>query len=138
MTPNVRQTVPLLNVTNITASLAFYVDGLGFSMANQWTPEGHVRWCWLELGTAAIMLQEYWRDGQPGGVPAGTLGLGVSVCFQCADALAIYHEVTPRGIAAAKPLVSNGLWDVALTDPDGYHLHFASPTDVPENTVYAG
>ena len=54
----------------------------------------------------------------------------------CADALAIYHDVTSRGIQAAKPFVGNGLWDLALRDPDGYHVHFESPTDVPEDTVY--
>jgi len=62
----------------------------------------------------------------------------VSVCFMCADALAIYHDVTSRGIPAARPFVGNSLWDVALNDPDGYNLHFESPTDVPEETIYAG
>lgn len=134
--PNVQQAVPFFNVTDITASLAFYVDGLGFTMTRQWTPEGRIRWCWLELGGAALMLQEYWRDGRPGGAPDGTLGQGVSVCFLCADALAIYHEVKSRGIPASRPFVGNGLWDLALEDPDGYHIHFESPTDAPEETVY--
>lgn len=48
-------------------------------MTNCWAPEGRVRWCWLELDDAAMMLQEYWRDGQPGGAPDGALGLGVSI-----------------------------------------------------------
>ena len=87
--PNVQQAVPFFSVTDITASLAFYVDGLGFTMTRQWTPDGRIRWCWLELGGAALMLQEYWRDGRPGGAPDGTLGQGVSVCFLCADALEI-------------------------------------------------
>ncbi len=136
--PNVQQAVPFFSVTDITASLAFYVDGLGFTMTRKWVPEDRIRWCWLELGNAALMLQEYWRDGRPGGAPEGKLGQGVSVCFMCADALAIYHDVTSRGIQAAKPFVGNGLWDLALEDPDGYHIHFESPTDVPEDTVYSG
>ncbi len=134
--PNVQQAVPFFSVTDITASLAFYVDGLGFTMTRQWTPDGRIRWCWLELGGAALMLQEYWRDGRPGGAPDGTLGQGVSVCFLCADALAIYREVRSRGIPASRPFVGNGLWDLALEDPDGYHIHFESPTDAPEETVY--
>ena len=108
--PNVQQAVPFLGVTDITASLAFYVDGLGFTLANHWSPEGRIRWCWLQLGGAALMLQEYWRDGRPAGAPEGTLGQGVSICFMCADALAIYHAVTARGIQAAKPFVGNGAW----------------------------
>lgn len=136
--PNVQQAVPFFNVTDIEASLRFYVDGLGFAMTVQWVPEGRVRWCWLQLGEAAIMLQEYWRDGRPGGAPAGPLGQGVSVCFMCADAIAIFHEVTARGISAARPFVGNGLWVTSVQDPDGYRLDFESPTDVPEETVYSG
>jgi len=136
--PNVQQAVPFFNVTDIEASLRFYVDGLGFAMTMQWAPEGRVRWCWLQLGEAAVMLQEYWREGRPAGAPAGPLGQGVSVCFMCTDALAIYHEVTSRGISAARPFVGNGLWVTSVQDPDGYRLEFESPTDVPEETEYTG
>jgi catechol 2,3-dioxygenase-like lactoylglutathione lyase family enzyme len=69
VTSNVKQAVPFLNVTNIEASLRFYVDGLGCMVTNQWVPEGRVRWCWLQLGDAALMLQEYWRNGHPAGLP---------------------------------------------------------------------
>lgn len=50
--------VPFFGITNIEASLRFYVTGLGFTMTHQWAPEGRIRWCWLELGGAALMLQE--------------------------------------------------------------------------------
>jgi lactoylglutathione lyase len=134
--PNVRQAVPFFGITDIEASLRFYVEGLGFTMTHRWAPEGRIRWCWLEHGGAAIMLQEFWKDGQQGGAPAGPLGQGVSICFMCADAIAIYHEALARGLAPARPYVGNNLWVTSLTDPDGYRLDFESPTDVPEDTVY--
>jgi hypothetical protein len=134
--PNVRQAVPFFGVTDIDTSLRFYVDGLGFALTRTWTPEGRIRWCWLELGRAALMLQEYWKDGKPGGAPAGPLGQGVSVCFMCTDAIAIYHEARARGLAPSRPFVGNGLWVTTLTDPDGYRIDFESPTDVPEDTEY--
>ena len=84
VTPNVKQAVPFFMVTDIEASLRFYVDGLGFTVTNEWRPEkagGRVQWCSLQLGEAAVMLQEYWRDGAPGGAPEGRLGQGVSICF---------------------------------------------------------
>jgi hypothetical protein len=138
VTSNVKQAVPFFNVTNIEASLRFYVDGLGSVVTNQWIPEGRVRWCWLQLGDAALMLQEYWRDGHPAGAPAGPLGQGVSsVCFMCADAIAIYRELISRGVAAQRPFVGNGLWVTSVSDPDGYRLDFESPTDVAEETVYS-
>ena len=135
---NVKQAVPFFNVTDMDASVRFYVDGLGFVMKNKWEPDGHVRWCWLEIGDASIMLQMYWRDGRPGGAPAGPLGQGVSICFMCTDAIAIYHDVTSRGIAARRPYVGNGLWVTSVADPDGYRLDFESPTDAAEETVYEG
>jgi len=134
---NIKQAVPFFGITDIDASLHFYVAGLGFTMAHQWAPEGRIRWCWLERGGAALMLQEYWKDGQPGGRPAGPLGQGVSICFMCADAIAVYHDAIARGLAASRPYVGNGLWVTSLTDPDGYRLDFESPTDVPEDTVYS-
>lgn len=141
VTPNVKQAVPFFMVTDIEASLRFYVDGLGFAMTMDWRPEragGRVQWCWLQLGNAAVMLQEYRREGDQGGAPEGPLGQGVSVCFMCADAIAIYHEVMARGVAAQRPFVGNGLWVTSVRDPDGYRLDFESPTDVPEETVYSG
>jgi len=136
-TPNVRQAVPFLGVRDIEASLRFYVDGLGFTMAKDWSPEGRVRWCWLELGDAALMLQEYWKDSKPGGAPEGTLGQGVTVCLMCADALAVYRDALMRGLSPSRPFVGNHLWVTSFTDPDGYRLDFESPTDVPEGTVFA-
>jgi uncharacterized glyoxalase superfamily protein PhnB len=133
--PNVRQAVPFLWVENIDASLRYYIDGLGFEMKNKWEPEGKLRWCWLRLGGAAIMLQEFWKEGPHEGRPEGTLGQGVSICFQCADALAIYRSVTSRGIEAKRPFVGNSMWVTSLVDPDGYRLDFESPTNVPEETV---
>jgi lactoylglutathione lyase len=127
---NVKQAVPFFMVSNIEASLRYYVDGLGFRMTNKWIDQGKLRWCWLELGGAALMLQEYGKDK----VFAGKLGEGVSICFQCADALKIYREVTSRGIQARRPFVGNALWVTSLSDPDGYKLEFASPTDAPEES----
>ena len=131
--PNVQQAVPFFMVSNMEASLRFYVDGLGFSRTKQWTPEGKIRWCWLELGNAAIMLQEYLPDR----IPTTKLGEGVSVCFQCRDALAIYHETRARNLEPKTPFVGNGLWVTAFRDPDGYNLDFESPTNVPEETIYS-
>ena len=135
---NVKQAVPFFNVSDIEASLRFYVEGMGFVMTRHWAPEGRIRWCWLELDDVALMLQEYWRDGHRGGKPDGPLGQGITICFMCVDALAIYHDLISRGINAQRPFVGNGLWVTSVTDPDGYHLDFESPTEVAEETTYSG
>jgi lactoylglutathione lyase len=137
---NVKQAVPFFGVTNMEASLRFYVEGLGFQMKHWWIPDrdgehgppdGRIRWCWLQRGDAGIMLQEFWTGQRP----AETLGTGVHVCFICDDALALYRELKSRGLQTRKrPFVGNGLWVVPVTDPDGYLIEFESPTDAPEES----
>ena len=137
---NVKQAVPFFGVTNMESSLRFYVDGLGLRMKNHWIPDraedhpdGRIRWCWLELGEAAIMLQEFLPDRRP----KDALGSGVNVCFQCEDALALYREFKSRGIQTLKrPFVGNRLWVVPVIDPDGYRMEFSSPTDAPDESEF--
>jgi lactoylglutathione lyase len=131
---NIQQAVPFFMVSNMEASLRFYVEGLGFTRTRQWIPEGKIRWCWLELGGAALMLQEYSATSP---LNTAKLGEGVSICFQCRDALAIYHEARTRGLTPRTPFVGNNMWVTILTDPDGYKLDFESPTEVPEETIYS-
>lgn len=134
--PNLRQTAPLFGVSDIAASLRFYIDGLGFKKTIEWAPDGRLRWCWLQREGVALMLQEFWSDGARQDRPDGVLGLGVSIYFICADALALYHEFAARGVTMKTPFVGNGMWVVELTDPDGYRLGFESLTDAPEETEY--
>ena len=97
----VQQLVPLLDVRSMDASLKFYVDGLGFSIKRTWTPEGKIRWCWLEHGTAALMLQEISTDPQHSRRVEGPLGSGVGFNFSCRDSLAFFHilrDLLKRGI----------------------------------------
>jgi len=129
---NVQQVVPMLGVRSIEASVRFYVDGLGFEMTNQWIDEGKLRWCWLELGGAALMLQEYRK------IPEGKLGQGVTLNLQCKDTLSIYHDLKSRGVQPKRPFVGNNMWVTGLVDPDGYEIYFHSPTDVPEETEFTG
>ena len=134
---NVQQAVPFFMVNDIQASLRFYVDGLGFRKTIEWMPEGKLQWCWLEHGGAAVMLQEFWKSGNHTNVPTDRVGVGVSVCFMCKDALALYRDFKSRGLDPKRPFVGNGLWVTDIIDPDGYRLSFESPSDAPEETEYA-
>src|SRR6266566_6403898 len=101
---NVKQAVPFFGVTNMEASLKFYMEGLGFKMKHRWTPDraednpdGRIRWCWLELGEAALMLQDFRKEGEHNIYLEGRitpipekLGIGVPINFQCQDSLALY------------------------------------------------
>ena len=128
----VNRVVPLLMVTDMERSLRYYQDGLGFTMGNTWVVDGKLRWCWLELGTAALMLQE-WNPGRHPDAGAKT-GFGVSLWFNCTDSIAIYRDVIARGIEAIEPQVGNFAWEFFMSDPDGYRINFTSPTDYPDET----
>ncbi|HKS22567.1 MAG TPA: VOC family protein [Thermoanaerobaculia bacterium] len=125
---HVKQAVPFFAVANIEASSRWYIERLGFTMKLSWRPEGKLEWCWLEIGDAALMLQEYHKPME------GTLGLGVNICFVCDDAIAFYREAKARGVDAKRPSVGNGMWVTSMADPDGYQLYFESVTDAPEES----
>ena len=126
---NVREAVPFFRVADIERSLRFYVEGLGFVMTSSWSPEGHVRWCALRLGDAGIMLQT--RQAVVAAVPEG-----ITICFQCRDALALYRQFRAHGLNPTRPFVGNNLWVTSVQDPDGFRLEFASPTDAAEESEY--
>lgn len=134
---NVRQAVPFLSVSNMEASLRFYLDGLGFRMTKNWIVDGQVRWCWLEIGDAAVMLQEFRTEGANSWKPSGKVGEGVSICFISEDALALYREFKSRSVDASTPFVGNGMWVTGVKDPDGYRLEFESETETPEDTLFS-
>jgi GNAT superfamily N-acetyltransferase/uncharacterized glyoxalase superfamily protein PhnB len=135
--PNVRQAVPFFWVMDIDRSMRFYVDGLGAKMTITWIDEGKLRWCWLQIGEAALMLQEL-STKDPRRNDGVVRGAGVSINFTCSDAIAWYKEITARGINAERPFVGNSMWVTRVVDPDGYDLYFESPTDAPEESEYTG
>jgi lactoylglutathione lyase len=91
----------------------------------------------LQRDGGPLMLQEVRVSEDKTYLMSDKPGAGISVWFQCRDSLVLYREFVEKGIAVKEPFVGNGLWDVSLTDPDGYSLHFESPTDVPEETMYS-
>lgn len=58
---NVKQAVPFFGVSNMAESLRFYLEGLRFEMTKKWIDEGKLRWCWLEIGEAALCCKSSGR-----------------------------------------------------------------------------
>jgi len=132
---NIRLAVPFFRVRDMDVSMKFYLDGLGFRMTNKWVPHERIEWCWLQRDEVSLMLQQL-KDQEKFDQKVLS-GNDVAICFQCADALALYHEFKSRGIDLNEPFVGNNMWVVFLNDPDGYRLDFESQTDVPEGTKYS-
>ncbi len=135
---NVMQAVPFFWVEDMDASLNFYIKGLGFELKTKWEPRGRIEWCWLQLGNASIMLQEHMKWGEHvTALYENKKGVGVSINFMCKDSITLYHEFKSKGIDVSEPMVGNGLWEIMVTDPDGFKLFFESETDIPEDTKYS-
>lgn len=130
---NLKQAVPFFMVTNIDRSLEFWIQGLGFELKMDWKTNGEIEWCWLERECVSLMLQEY-RESF---LPKDKLGIGVSICFICKDALTLYNEFRQKGLNPTEPFVGNKMWVTSLRDPDGYKLDFESYTTVEEETKYS-
>jgi lactoylglutathione lyase len=132
----VLEVVPFLRPSSMQASLAFYRDVLGFRMALHWPSKDDIRWCRLELGQAAIMLQGAADStGSPPSAGRRPLGEGVSLTFICSNALAIYHQAVAAGVPVEEPFVGNHMWVVVLFDPDGCRIEFESNTIAPEGAT---
>ena len=60
---NVKQVVPFLGVTNMEASLRFYVDGLGFEMKRWWIPDDedgdYMTFVYLKIRSEFLGLSPY-------------------------------------------------------------------------------
>lgn len=118
---------PLLIVSDIVRSRAFYVDGLGFSALRTWEPDGHLAWCWLQRDGAALMLQQFCEGEDP---PASAWGKGVTLYIICDDADAIHAELRARDIEATNPETAfYGMRQTFVRDPDGYELCFESTVE---------
>ncbi|MGN6186752.1 MAG: VOC family protein [Thermoanaerobaculia bacterium] len=125
---NVQQAVPFFSIRSMSASVAFY-ETLGFAVTKRWIDDGRMKWCWLQREGAALMLQEF--DNHP-----EKPGDGVTICFICEDALALYRDWKSRGLTPRRPFVGNAMWVVEIADPDGYKLIFESDTDAEEESEY--
>jgi len=117
----IRGPEPLLYVSDINRSVAFYCDKLGFKLIESYRPEDKLCWCRAARGGSALMLQQTSANSEAG----PKRGQGVIFYFLCADANAIYAELKLAGLELDPPKVAfYGMNQLSLSDPDGYSLCF--------------
>ncbi len=115
---------PLLLVRDITRSLAFYRDQLGFDLAGEARLAGKLYWVRLQRGDVSLMLQQ--AEAEDG--PEEGRGRGVSLYFLCGDSDALQAEFRGRGLVLAPPTIAEyGMKQLFVPDPDGYSVCFESP-----------
>ncbi|MDF7826650.1 VOC family protein [Pontiellaceae bacterium B12227] len=118
------KTEPLLLVSDIRKSVAFYQEKLGFELQNTWEPNGRLTWCRIAFEGAALMLQQ----DCPEDLLPHARGTGVTFYIICSDAPAVYRTISGHGVQATEPSTEfYGMIQTHLADPDGYRICFESP-----------
>jgi catechol 2,3-dioxygenase-like lactoylglutathione lyase family enzyme len=123
---------PVLNVTNVEASLRFYVDRLGFTSPWHYDEDGRVRVAQAEGWGCSLILAETWPDKVGKGLMFISLNLEPDAQVAVLDVLSA--ELESKGVP-----VGDGFWGYRLLivdDPDGNQLLFNYPAEVaPRGTV---
>ncbi|HEY6175408.1 MAG TPA: glyoxalase superfamily protein [Kofleriaceae bacterium] len=119
---------PVLHVTDVAASLQFYVDRLGFT--NPWTYEdsGKPFVAQVDRQGCALLLCSQWPDKVGKGLMFISLNVDPDTREAAVAALdALRAELEARGVA-----VNDGFWGYRLLvvdDPDGNQLYFNYPNE---------
>jgi catechol 2,3-dioxygenase-like lactoylglutathione lyase family enzyme len=120
---------PLLNVQDVSRSLAFWRDVLGFEVVSTWDSEGRMAWARLRNGAISVMLNG--RGGAPAHRTARERYTDAVLYFGVDDVHALVRDLRSKGVEVEDPESQEyGLDEVVIRDPDGYDLAFTSPTDV--------
>ena len=126
---------PLIQVFDMTTSLAFYRDLLGFTVVSSSpeveTAEGRFsHWMWLRSGNVDIMLNTKYDSNERPAHPPKQPPPDVAFYIHCSDIDLAYRELTARGLKAPPPQVARyGNKHFDVVDPDGYSVIFQQVRD---------
>ena len=119
---------PVLHVSNVEASLRFYVDRLGFTVAWQYEEDGRTFVAQVDRGRCAVILSEQWPEKAGKGLIFVSLNVEPETREAAVAALdALRAEFETRGVA-----VKDGNWGYRLLvveDPDGNQFFFNYPNE---------
>jgi uncharacterized glyoxalase superfamily protein PhnB len=122
---------PVLNVTDVEASLRFYVDRLAFTSPWHYDEDGKVRVAQVEGWGCALILAETWPERVGKGLMFISLNLESDAQIAALDRLRA--ELEAKGVP-----VRDGFWGYRLLvvdDPDGNQLLFNYPAGTPPREI---
>ncbi len=117
---------PVLHVTNVEASLRFYVDRLGFTTPWRYEEDGRVRVAQVERQGCALIFSDQW----PEKVGKGLIFISLNVEPPTAAAATAALDAVRAELEAKGAPVREGSWGyrlVVVDDPDGNQLFFNYP-----------
>lgn len=116
---------PSLTVNDLSRSLAFYTDGMGFIVGERWSDGDVLRGVMLKAGECELGLsQDDWKQGRD-----RQKGAGFRIwCDTAQDIDAIAARLKAAGATLTEEPQDNLAWGVrsfSVDDPDGFHLTVA-------------
>jgi catechol 2,3-dioxygenase-like lactoylglutathione lyase family enzyme len=127
--------VPELTVTNLNASLNFYVRVVGFDLLFS---RDEPPFAYLDFEGAQLMLEEMGADGWQTSELVKPFGRGINFQIECADVMALRERFLEAGIAVFREPADHwyavgetlfGARELLAQDPDGYLLRFSENLD---------
>ena len=110
--------IPILPTEDLAAAKAFYVDGLGFRVTSEWSPDGRSGLVGIERGTIQITLDS----------PMQGHGRNACVALQVDDADTYYREWSARVDVLRAPKDEEwGARTFDLLDPSGNTIFVMGP-----------
>lgn len=119
---------PVLTVTNVEASLRFYIDLLGFTSPWRYEEDGKAHVAQVERQGCALILADNW----PEKIGKGLIFISLNVEPQTREAAGAALDALRAELEAKGAPVSEGSWGYRLLvvdDPDGNQLFFNYPAD---------
>ena len=119
---------PVLHVTDVEASLRFYVNRLGFTNPWRYDEQGRVHVAQVDRQGCALILADTW----PEKVGKGLLFISLNVEPSTSEAAIAALNGLRAELEAKGVLVKDGSWGYRLLvvdDPDGNQLFFNYPSE---------
>lgn len=119
---------PVLHVTDVEASLRFYVDRLGFTNSWRYDEDGRVRAAQVDRQGCAVILADTWPDK----IGKGLLFISLNVEPATREAAIATLDTLRAELEAKGVPLKEGSWGYRLLivdDPDGNQLFFNYPNE---------
>ncbi len=119
---------PVLHVTDVVASLRFYMDKLGFTSPRRYDEDGKTIVAQVERQGSALILSNQW----PEKVGKGLIFISLNVEPPTIEAHVAAVDALRAELEAKGAPVKDGRWGyrlVVVNDPDGNQLFFNYPDE---------
>jgi catechol 2,3-dioxygenase-like lactoylglutathione lyase family enzyme len=125
---------PVLHVTDVEASLRFYVNRLGFTSPWRYGEDGRTQVAQAERQGCALILSDHW----PEKIGKGLIFISLNVEPQTRDAQVAALDALRTEFEAKGVPVKEGSWGYRLLvvdDPDGNQLFFNYPNEIASGNI---